>query len=329
VVFITTLAERRDAFTLDPVETPAGAGSGFFWDSDGHIVTNYHVVKDAAQLRVTLGDTSVSPATVVGFDEDRDVAVLLVPSDVAARVAPLPLGSSSDLMVGQRVYAIGNPFGLDHTLTTGVVSGLGREIASGVTGRPIGGAIQTDAAINPGNSGGPLLNSGGQVVGINTAIYSSSGTSSGVGFALPSDLVAGTVEQIIATGRVTRPVIGISFAPDAAVAQLGLGGVLVLEAREGGPAAKAGLHSTRRDATGRLLFGDVIVAIDGGAVKNSSDLYKALDAHAVGDTLRVGIERAGEPPLTVRAAMRCVLAMRDAMRVLTRACVCVCARSWM
>jgi S1-C subfamily serine protease len=169
-----------------------------------------------------------------------------------------------------------------------------------VTGRPIGGAIQTDAAINPGNSGGPLLNSGGQVVGINTAIYSSSGTSSGVGFALPSDLVAGAVEQIIATGRVTRPVLGISFAPDAAVAQLGLGGVLVLEAREGGPAAKAGVHSTKRDASGRLLFGDVIVSIDDAPVKNSGDLYKLLDAHAVGDRLRLGLERVGEPPLSVR-----------------------------
>jgi S1-C subfamily serine protease len=181
-----------------------------------------------------------------------------------------------------------------------VVSGLGREIASGVTGRPIAGAIQTDAAINPGNSGGPLLNSGGQVVGINTAIFSASGTSSGVGFALPSDLVAGTVEQIIATGKVTRPVLGISFAPDAVVAQLGLGGVLVLEAREGGPAAKAGLHSTKRDATGRLLFGDVIVSIDGVPIKSSGDLYKQLDLHVVGDTLKVGLERVGEAPLTVR-----------------------------
>ena len=179
------------------------------------------------------------------------------------------------------------------------MSGLGREIASGVTGRPIGGAIQTDAAINPGNSGGPLLNSGGQVVGINTAIYSSSGTSSGVGFALPSDLVAGAVEQIIATGHVTRPVLGISFAPDAVVAELGLGGVLILDAREGGPAAKAGLHSTKRDASGRLLFGDVIVAIDGAPIKTSGDLYKKLDEHAVGDVLKVGVERAGEPPLSL------------------------------
>ena len=303
VVFITTLQERQDPLTLDPVDSPAGAGSGFFWDTDGHVVTNYHVVKGAALLKVTLGDTTVVPASLVGYDEDRDVAVLQLPHDVAARARPMPLGASVDLRVGQRVYAIGNPFGLDHTLTAGVVSGLGREIVSGITGRPIGGAIQTDAAINPGNSGGPLLNSAGQVVGINTAIYSSSGTSSGVGFALPSDLVAGIVEQLIAVGRVTRPVMGISFAPDAVVQQLGLGGVLVLDAREGGPAARAGMQGTRRDATGKLLFGDVIVSIDGTPVRSSSDLYKALDTHAVGDTLRVGLERSGAPPLTVSVTL--------------------------
>jgi S1-C subfamily serine protease len=169
-VFITTLQERQDPLTLDPIDSPAGAGSGFFWDTDGHVVTNFHVVKGAAMLKVTLGDTTVVPASLVGSDEDRDVAVLQLPPDVAARARPMPLGASADLRVGQRVYAIGNPFGLDHTLTSGVVSGLGREIVSGITGRPIGGAIQTDAAINPGNSGGPLLNSAGQVVGINTAV---------------------------------------------------------------------------------------------------------------------------------------------------------------
>jgi len=254
-------------------------------------------------LTLRAAQTTVVPASLVGFDEDRDVAVLQLPPDVVARARPMPLGASGDLHVGQRVYAIGNPFGLDHTLTSGVVSGLGREIVSGNTGRPIGGAIQTDAAINPGNSGGPLLNSAGQMVGINTAIYSSSGTSSGVGFALPSDLVAGIVEQLISVGRVTRPVIGISFAPDAVVAQLGLGGVLVLESREGGPAARAGVQGTKRDATGRLLFGDVIVSIDGAPVRSSSDLYKTLDAHSVGDTLRIGLERAGAPPLTVSVTL--------------------------
>lgn len=168
---------------------------------------------------------------MVGVDEDKDIAVLKVSEECAKQLRPLPLGSSGVLRVGQKVFAIGNPFGLDHTLTTGVVSGLGREISSGNTGRPIDGVIQTDAAINPGNSGGPLLNSSGQVIGINTAIYSASGTSAGVGFAIPSDMVSGIVDQLIQYGRVTRPVLGISFAPDPVVEQLGLGGVLVLDAR--------------------------------------------------------------------------------------------------
>ena len=274
---------------------PAGAGSGFFW-TPNRIVTNYHVVKDAKQLKVTLGDGTVVDAAVVGYDEDKDVAVLSVklPASVPA-VKPLPLGSSAALQVGQRVYAIGNPFGLDHTLTSGLVSGLGREIQSGTSGRPIENAIQTDAAINPGNSGGPLLNSAGQVVGINTAIYSGSGTSSGVGFALPSDMVGGIVEQLISRGKVTRPVLGITFAPDGALAQLGLGGVLVLEVREGGPAYKAGVRPTTRDETGRLLLGDVIISVDGKPVKTSGDLYRALDKHTIGDVLRVGLASVDGP----------------------------------
>mmetsp|Transcript_41751 Transcript_41751/g.67065 ORF Transcript_41751/g.67065 Transcript_41751/m.67065 type:complete len:279 (-) Transcript_41751:1711-2547(-) len=204
---------------------------------------------------------------------------------------PLPIGTSSDLLVGQRVYAIGNPFGLDHTLTTGVISGLGREIQSGNTGRPIDGIIQTDAAINPGNSGGPLLDSSGRLIGINTAIYSTSGSSSGVGFALPSDMVSGIVDQIIRFGRVTRPIMGITFAPDAAVEQLGLGGVLVLDAREAGPAWRAGVKATSRDESGRLILGDVIVELDGNLIKNSSDLYRTLDKLNVGQQIQMEVMR--------------------------------------
>jgi S1-C subfamily serine protease len=185
-----------------------------------------------------LGDQSVYEADVVGYDEDKDVAVLHIsaPED---KLRPLPVGSSSDLLVGQKVFAIGNPFGLDHTLTTGVISGLRREISSAATGRPIQDVIQTDAAINPGNSGGPLLDSGGNLIGINTAIYSPSGTSSGVGFSIPVDTVSGIVEQIVKFGKVTRPVLGISFAPDQSVEQLGVSGVLVLDAPASGPAGKA------------------------------------------------------------------------------------------
>ena len=315
VVYITNLAQRRDVFTLNITESPRGAGSGIVWDSNGHVVTNYHVIDGANELRVTFQDQSVYPATVVGFDEDKDIAVLQVDFKRAVKdpnsnpnvlptstttattstsepvMRPLPIGTSSDLMVGQRVYAIGNPFGLDHTLTTGVISGLGREIQSGNTGRPIDGIIQTDAAINPGNSGGPLLDSSGRLIGINTAIYSTSGSSSGVGFALPSDMVSGIVDQIIRFGRVTRPILGITFAPDAAVEQLGLGGVLVLDARESGPAWRAGVKATTRDESGRLILGDVIVELAGNLIKDSTDLYRTLDKLNVGETVQMQVMR--------------------------------------
>ena len=316
VVYITNVAQRRDVFTLNIQDAPAGAGSGIVWDSSGHVVTNWHVVAGAAKVNVTFTDQQVFSATVVGYDDDKDIAVLQVDYEHPVAVAmgkygtpanapppaittkrtgadarPLPIGTSSDLMVGQRVYAIGNPFGLDHTLTTGVISGLGREIQSGNTGRPIDGIIQTDAAINPGNSGGPLLDSSGRLIGINTAIYSNSGTSSGVGFALPSDMVAGIVEQIIKYGRVTRPIMGITFAPDAAVEQLGLGGVLVLDARENGPAWRAGVKATSRDQAGRLILGDVIVEMDGALIRNSTDLYRTLDKLSVGQEIALKVMR--------------------------------------
>jgi len=308
VVFITNVAVRRDAFTLSLTEQPQGAGSGIIWDDEGHVVTNYHVIRNANELKVQFslqnnrGPNSkgkindvldACDAVVVGFDDDKDIAVLKLMDEscYTNKARALPIGSSSSLQVGQKVFAIGNPFGLDHTLTTGVVSGLSRQIQSGNTGRPIDGIIQTDAAINPGNSGGPLLNSSGQLIGLNTAIYSASGTSSGVGFALPVDMVTGIVDQIIRFGRVTRPIIGVSFAPDEIAEQLGLGGVLVLDAREGGPAERAGIRSTKRDDSGRLLLGDVIVGIDDEKVEDSYDLYRALDTHVVGDSVKVSVFR--------------------------------------
>uniref|UniRef100_A0A0R0JPD9 PDZ domain-containing protein n=1 Tax=Glycine max TaxID=3847 RepID=A0A0R0JPD9_SOYBN len=238
VVYITNLAVKQDAFTLDVLEVPQGSGSGFVWDKEGHIVTNYHVIRGASDLKVTLADQSTLDAIVVGFDQDKDVAVLRVdaPKD---KLRPIPIGVSADLLVGQKVYAIGNPFGLDHTLTTGVISGLRREISSAATGRPIQDVIQTDAAINPGNSGGPLLDSSGNLIGINTAIYSPSGASSGVGFSIPVDTVSGIVDQLVKFGKVTRPILGIKFAPDQSVEQLGVSGVLVLDAPANGPAGKA------------------------------------------------------------------------------------------
>ncbi|KAG0456190.1 hypothetical protein HPP92_023978 [Vanilla planifolia] len=283
VVYITNLAVRQDAFTLDVLEVPQGSGSGFVWDKQGHIVTNYHVIRGASDLRVTLADQSTYEAKIVGFDQDKDVAVLRIsaPKD---KLRPIPVGVSADLLVGQKVYAIGNPFGLDHTLTTGVISGLRREISSAATGRPIQDVIQTDAAINPGNSGGPLLDSSGNLIGINTAIYSPSGASSGVGFSIPVDTVGGIVEQLVKFGKVTRPILGIKFAPDQSVEQLGVSGVLVLDAPPNGPAGKAGLQPTKRDTYGRLILGDIITSVNGKKVANGSDLYRILDQCKVGDT---------------------------------------------
>ncbi|KAL2500050.1 Protease Do-like 1 [Abeliophyllum distichum] len=290
VVYITNLAVRQDAFTLDVLEVPQGSGSGFVWDAQGHIVTNYHVIRGASDLKVTLGDQSTYDAKVVGFDQDKDVAVLRIdaPKD---KLRPIPIGVSADLLVGQKVYAIGNPFGLDHTLTTGVISGLRREISSAATGRPIQDVIQTDAAINPGNSGGPLLDSAGNLIGINTAIYSPSGASSGVGFSIPVDTVGGIVDQLVRFGKVTRPILGIKFAPDQSVEQLGVSGVLVLDAPPNGPAGKAGLQSTKRDAYGRLILGDIITSINGKKVSNGSDLYRILDQCKVGDKIMVEVLR--------------------------------------
>ncbi|CAN6327235.1 unnamed protein product [Urochloa humidicola] len=265
VVYITNLAVRQDAFTLDVLEVPQGSGSGFVWDKSGHIVTNFHVIRGASDLRVTLADQSVYEAQVVGFDQDKDVAVLRIkaPKD---KLRPIPVGVSADLLVGQKVYAIGNPFGLDHTLTTGVISGLRREISSAATGRPIQDVIQTDAAINPG-------------------------ASSGVGFSIPVDTVGGIVDQLIKFGKVTRPILGIKFAPDQSVEQLGLSGVLVLDAPPNGPAGKAGLQSTKRDAYGRLILGDIITSVNGTKVTNGSDLYRILDQCKVGETVTVEVLR--------------------------------------
>ncbi|GAB2229790.1 hypothetical protein Droror1_Dr00014046 [Drosera rotundifolia] len=290
VVYITNLAAKQDVFTLDVLEVPQGSGSGFVWDKEGNVVTNYHVIRGASDLRVTLADQSTYEARVVGFDQDKDVAVLHIdaPED---KLRPIPVGVSADLLVGQKVYAIGNPFGLDHTLTTGVISGLRREISSAATGRPIQDVIQTDAAINPGNSGGPLLDSSGSLIGINTAIYSPSGASSGVGFSIPVDTVSGIVEQLVKYGKVTRPILGIKFAPDQSVEQLGVSGVLVLDAPPTGPAGKAGLLSTKRDGYGRLILGDIITSVNGRKVSNGSDLYRILDDCKVGEQVIVEVLR--------------------------------------
>ncbi|HEY8432643.1 MAG TPA: trypsin-like peptidase domain-containing protein, partial [Sandaracinaceae bacterium] len=239
-------------------------------------------------------------ARLVGTAPRKDVAVLRIdaPRD---RLRRLPLGTSADLAVGQFVFAIGNPFGLDHTLSTGVVSGLEREIMS-MGGHPIQGVIQTDAAINPGNSGGPLLDSAGRLIGINTAIYSPSGASAGIGFAVPVDTVARVVPQLIEHGRVIRPILGVQLADQDLAARLGIRGALVLGVEPGSPAAEAGIRPTQRDAYGRLLLGDVIVGADGQDIEDALDLYRAIDRHDVGDTVNLRVRR-GRQELEITARL--------------------------
>jgi S1-C subfamily serine protease len=292
VAYITNIARRRDFFTLNVFEIPQGTGSGFIWDRQGFVVTNFHVLQGGSSFEVTLADHSSWEGHPVGFEPDKDLAVLKVDAP-ADRLSPIAVGTSHDLQVGQKVYAIGNPFGLDQTLTTGVISALGRQIQS-VTGRPIKGVIQTDAAINPGNSGGPLLDSAARLIGVNTAIYSGTGSYAGIGFAVPVDTVNGIVPQLIAHGRVVRPGLGIVPANDALAERLGLEGVLVLEVTEDSGAAAAGIRPTRRDGFGRLLLGDVIVAIDGQPVRNNDDLTSLLERRKVGDRVTVGLQRGRE-----------------------------------
>jgi S1-C subfamily serine protease len=260
------------------------------WCNRSAMQTNYHVIKGASTVQVTLDGGNEFTGKVLGQDDDKDMAVLLI-EEKADELRPITIGSSADVVVGQKVYAIGNPFGLDHTLTTGIVSGIHREIQSGITGRPIQDAIQTDAAINPGNSGGPLLDSSGELIGINTAIYSPSGANSGVGFAIPSDTVKESVAEIIKNGRVVRPMLGIAFAPDSSTSNLGVNGILVLSVKEHGPAAKSGIKGTSRDASGRLVLGDIIVGADGKTVKTAADLYRALDRCKVGQVVDLELLR--------------------------------------
>jgi S1-C subfamily serine protease len=289
VVHITTLAVRQNYFLLDLQQIPQGTGSGFVWDQDGRVVTNYHVVEGADAAQVTLADHSIWKARLVGAYPDKDLAVLVIDAP-RERLQPIPLGTASDLQVGQKVFAIGNPFGLDQSLTTGVISALGREIES-VTQRVIKGMIQTDAAINPGNSGGPLLDSAGRLIGVNTAIFSPSGAYAGIGFAIPADEVNRVVPQLIQHGKITRPGLGVQVAPDQLGRELGLTGVLIVSVQPGGPAAEAGLRPTRRDDTGRLQLGDVILAVDDTPVHTVDDLLDALEKSRIAAPVPITILR--------------------------------------
>lgn len=292
VVYITNTAVRRDLWSLNTFEVPQGSGSGFIWDRKGHIVTNFHVIYGADSIQVVLDDQSTHDARIVGVDPDHDLAVLQI-SGATGTLTPLDVGSSQDLRVGQQVLAIGNPFGLDHTLTTGIVSALGRNIKS-ISDRTIEGVIQTDAAINPGNSGGPLLNSAGNLIGVNTQIISPSGAFAGIGFAVPVDIVKRVIPQLIQYGKVIRPGLGITLIPDSLAIRWGVKGVVIAKIQPGSMAAQAGLQGLEEEPGGRIRLGDVIRSIDGEKVRTYDDLARMLDRHNVGDRIKLGIRRNGK-----------------------------------
>ncbi len=288
VAFISTAAVGQD-FNFNVTEIAKGTGSGFLWDESGHVVTNFHVVEGADRWRVTLADQTTWNAVPVGVAPDKDLAVLRIDAPVQ-HLTPILVGSSAQLEVGQKVFAIGNPFGLDQTLTTGIISGLGRQIRS-QTGRNIDGVIQTDAAINPGNSGGPLLDSHGRLIGVNAAIFSPSGTSAGIGFAIPVDTVNRIVPQLLKHGKVIRPGLGASYVPDRITARIGLKGVLIGAVRPGGPAELAGILPVTRSADSDVVLGDLIVAVDGKPVQTIEQLFDALDKHEIGDIVTLTLHR--------------------------------------
>jgi S1-C subfamily serine protease len=292
LVQITNLSVQTTLFGMDQ-QIPEGVGSGFVWDADGHIVTNYHVVRGGNAARVTLSDHSTYDARQIWAYPDQDIAVVWI-SAPKRKLVPVQVGSSHDLKVGQITYALGDPFGLDQTMTNGIVSALGREINS-VTNQVIHGAIQTSAPINPGNSGGPLLDSAGRLIGMNTAIVSPSGSFAGIGFAIPVDEINRVVPQLISHGKVVRPRLGVQLAQDQVAQQLGVErGVLILKVLPNGPAAEANLQGTRRDASGQIHLGDVIVAVNGKPINSAKDLTAAIEQYKVGDTVTLTIVRDGE-----------------------------------
>ena len=295
VAYISTQTRVVDSWTRNVFSVPRGTGSGFVWDSDGHVVTNYHVVAGASSARVRLSDGRDAAASLVGVSPSHDLAVLKL--DLGKAPAPLPLGSSHDLRVGQTTFAIGNPFGLDFTLTTGIISALDRALPSEDGRSLIEHLIQTDAAINPGNSGGPLLDSAGRVIGVNTAIFSPSGASAGVGFAIPADTVNRVVPQLIARGRYTRAALGIQVDEQLnrlITQRMGVSGVAILRTTAGSTAEAAGLRGVRPQSDGTLLPGDVIVAVEARPVDSVARLTGRLDDHEVGDTVRLTVLRDGK-----------------------------------
>jgi S1-C subfamily serine protease len=304
VVYITTVQYVRDFFSPNVMRVPQGTGSGFIWDEQGRVVTNYHVIRGAQEAEVRLGDQRSFSARLVGASIDHDIAVLEidVPEDLPP---PIAIGSSEELRVGQTVLAIGNPFGLDHTLTTGIVSALNRTVDN-ESGGVIDNVIQTDAAINPGNSGGPLIDSAGRLIGINTMIYSPSGAYAGIGFAVPVDTINRVVPRLINYGRYVRPTLGIEARDEISRGLIGEDeGVVVLGVIEGSPAARAGLRAAEQTANGRVRIGDIIEAVDGRPIENFATLVNVLDAREFGDSVTLTVRRGEqrvEVPVTLAAA---------------------------
>ena len=293
VVSIKTGQRRVDRLLRRAEIVPSGSGSGFFWDDEGHIVTNAHVIRRAVHADVHMADGRVLPAQLVGMAPQYDLAVLQIELE---EEVPLPIatGYSSKLKVGQSVMAIGNPFGLDWTLTTGIVSALEREIPIG--NGVIEGLIQTDAAINPGNSGGPLLDSAGRLIGVNTAIFSPTGASSGIGFAVPVDLVKRVVPQLILNGVYRPPTLGVRFDPriDALARQNGIEGVVILSVEPNSPADLAGLRPAERSRNGGLVPGEIIQYIDSRRITSGEDLSAALDDYEAGDEITITLWTDGD-----------------------------------
>ena len=292
VVFITTRQHVRDVWTRNIFSVPSGTGSGFIWDDQGHIITNFHVIKGASEATVRLADGRDYKAALVGASPAHDIAVLKIGIGFQ-RPAPVPLGTSHDLKVGQKVFAIGNPFGLDWTLTTGIVSALDRSLP-GEGSRVIDNLIQTDAAINPGNSGGPLLDSAGRLIGINTAIYSPSGASAGIGFAVPVDTVNRVVPQLISRGKYIRPALGITVDGkfnDRLTSMLDVNGVVILGVSRGSAAETAGLQGAVISPNGDIMPKDIIIAIDDKPITSVDKLLAQLDEYRVGDTINLMILR--------------------------------------
>ena len=287
VVFVTNTQLQRQLFSLNVLEIPKGSGTGFIWDEEGLIVTNFHVVYGASKITITLQSGKSYEAEVVGTSPEKDIALLRIEAP-DEKLKAVGLGNSNSLSVGRKVLAIGNPFALDTTLTVGVVSALGREIKS-MNNRTIKNVIQTDAAINPGNSGGPLLDSMGRLVGVNTAIFSPSGASAGIGFAIPVNTLKVIIPQLLEYGRLYRPVLGIETLTltDYWATRLKVKGVAILTVKKGFPAQEAGMIGVREDRLGNVHLGDVIIAINDEPVTNEDTLLSLLEQFEPGDVVKV------------------------------------------